>query len=231
MPIGAVLGTERAMGFDDVSTGSTWSWLPAACVAALETLRIFRDEPILEHVRELDAVARAGARRRSQERYPCIGDVRVDGLFHRDRVREGSRDEGARPGSDGAGRARMPAPRAARRRQHDVDEPPAVAGHAGRGAASGGSRSWTRRSPRRSARRQPDASTLNDASTADCDRVVVQRHAETGRVERLRPFPAASIVIGVVTPNSNSSDGTARSKKLVRPNASITWRFADCTSV
>ncbi|MET0476009.1 MAG: aminotransferase class III-fold pyridoxal phosphate-dependent enzyme, partial [Mycobacterium sp.] len=30
MPIGAVLGTERSMDFDDVSTGSTWSWLPAA---------------------------------------------------------------------------------------------------------------------------------------------------------------------------------------------------------
>jgi 4-aminobutyrate aminotransferase-like enzyme len=80
MPIGAVIGTERAMGFDDVSTGSTWSWLPAACVAALETLRIFRDEPILEHVRELDAVARR-ALAPLQERYACIGDVRVTGCF------------------------------------------------------------------------------------------------------------------------------------------------------
>ena len=95
MPIGAVLGTERAMGFDDVSTGSTWSWLPAACVAALETLRVFRDEPILEHVRELDAAARAALA-------PLAGAIRVHRrrprhrLLHRDRVREGSRDEGAR---------------------------------------------------------------------------------------------------------------------------------------
>ena len=70
MPIGAVLGTERAMGFDD----STWSWLPAACVAALETLRILRDEPILEHVRELDAVAPAALEPLAQ-RHDCIGEV------------------------------------------------------------------------------------------------------------------------------------------------------------
>jgi 4-aminobutyrate aminotransferase-like enzyme len=80
MPIGAVLGTERAMGFDDLSTGSTWSWLPAACAAALATLDAFEKEPILEHVRELDAVASA----RLQElkaRHACIGDVRVVGCF------------------------------------------------------------------------------------------------------------------------------------------------------
>ena len=80
MPIGAVLGTERAMGFDDVSTGSTWSWLPAACVAALETLRVFRDEPILDHVRDLDATARR-AFEPLAERHACIGDVRVIGCF------------------------------------------------------------------------------------------------------------------------------------------------------
>ncbi len=80
MPIGAVLGTERAMGFDDVSTGSTWSWLPAACVAALETLRIFREEPILAHVRELEAAAVRGLAPLA-DRYACIGDIRVVGCF------------------------------------------------------------------------------------------------------------------------------------------------------
>ncbi|HEY7668664.1 MAG TPA: aminotransferase class III-fold pyridoxal phosphate-dependent enzyme [Actinomycetota bacterium] len=80
MPIGAVLGTERAMGFDDVSTGSTWSWLPAACVAALETLRIFRDEPILENVLaiEAEALRLLGP---LMERHACIGDVRATGCF------------------------------------------------------------------------------------------------------------------------------------------------------
>ena len=63
MPIGAVLGSERALGgFDDLSTGSTWSWLPASCAAALATLDIFEREPILENVRLLEADRRRGAR-------------------------------------------------------------------------------------------------------------------------------------------------------------------------
>jgi 4-aminobutyrate aminotransferase-like enzyme len=80
MPIGAVLGTDRAMGFDDLSTGSTWSWLPAACAAALATLDAFEKEPILEHVRELDA-AGSRALESLKARYECIGDVRVAGCF------------------------------------------------------------------------------------------------------------------------------------------------------
>jgi 4-aminobutyrate aminotransferase-like enzyme len=80
MPIGAVLGTERAMGFDDISTGSTWSWLPAACAAALATLEAFEREPILENVSALEAAAarRLGAMR---ERFESIGDVRAIGCF------------------------------------------------------------------------------------------------------------------------------------------------------
>jgi 4-aminobutyrate aminotransferase-like enzyme len=80
MPIGAVLGTERAMGFDDVSTGSTWSWLPAACAAALETISILRREPVLAHVMALERAAQAGLAPLA-ERHACIGDVRVVGGF------------------------------------------------------------------------------------------------------------------------------------------------------
>lgn len=80
MPIGAVLGTERAMDFDDVSTGSTWSWLPGACAAALETLAVFEREPILEHVRVLEAAGREHLNA-LKDRYPSIGDVRVAGCF------------------------------------------------------------------------------------------------------------------------------------------------------
>jgi taurine--2-oxoglutarate transaminase len=80
MPIGAVLGSARAMGFDDVSTGSTWSWLPAACAAALETLAVFAREPILEHVMDLERAA-GPALARLAERHDCIGDVRVVGGF------------------------------------------------------------------------------------------------------------------------------------------------------
>ncbi|HEV8087553.1 MAG TPA: aminotransferase class III-fold pyridoxal phosphate-dependent enzyme [Actinomycetota bacterium] len=80
MPIGAVLGTERAMGFDDLSTGSTWSWFPASCAAALETLAVFRDEPVLDNVLALEA-AGAEELKRLAGRFPAIGDVRSVGCF------------------------------------------------------------------------------------------------------------------------------------------------------
>jgi 4-aminobutyrate aminotransferase-like enzyme len=80
MPIGAVLGTDRAMSFDDISTGSTWSWFPASCAAALETLAIFREEPVLENVRALEA---AGQEELDalMSRFEEIGDVRSVGCF------------------------------------------------------------------------------------------------------------------------------------------------------
>ena len=81
MPIGALLGSEAAIGgFDDVPTGSTWAWLPASCAAALETLAIFEREPVLENVRELEAL---GAARLSElaGRFDQIGEVRAVGCF------------------------------------------------------------------------------------------------------------------------------------------------------
>jgi 4-aminobutyrate aminotransferase-like enzyme len=81
MPIGAVLGSERAMGtFDDVPTGSTWAWLPAACAAALETIRAFEEESVLDNVRLLDE---EGHRLLGQlrDRFEPIGDVRVAGGY------------------------------------------------------------------------------------------------------------------------------------------------------
>ncbi len=81
MPIGAVLGTERAMGgFDDVSTGSTWAWLPAACAAALATIGFIREDGRLDHVRELEAVALEELTPLMDE-LPAVGDVRVIGCF------------------------------------------------------------------------------------------------------------------------------------------------------
>ena len=90
MPIGALLGTEASMDFDDVSTGSTWSWLPAACAAALATLDVFEREPVLENVMALEA---AGLEGLGGADGPLRGDRRrpSDRLLHGDRVREGPR--------------------------------------------------------------------------------------------------------------------------------------------
>ena len=86
MPIGALLGTDAAMDFDDVSTGSTWSWLPAACAAALATLDVFEAEPVLENVMALEVAGLEGLAA-LRERHEAIGDVRAVGLLHGDRVR------------------------------------------------------------------------------------------------------------------------------------------------
>jgi 4-aminobutyrate aminotransferase-like enzyme len=81
MPIGALLGSERALGgFEDLSTGSTWSWLPAACAASLAYLDVLEREDVLGNVRALHAVAvsKLGP---LVEQVPQVGDVRVQGGF------------------------------------------------------------------------------------------------------------------------------------------------------
>ena len=77
-------------GTDDVPTGSTWAWLPAACVAALKTIELFAHEPVLANVLELEQVAREELGKLA-ERHQQIGDVRVRGCYQaiefvRDRV-------------------------------------------------------------------------------------------------------------------------------------------------
>jgi 4-aminobutyrate aminotransferase-like enzyme len=81
MPIGAVLGSEAVLGtFDDLSTGSTWAWLPAACAVALRALDVFEDEGVLDNVRALHQVA-VDVLAPLVDRYEQIGDVRVQGCF------------------------------------------------------------------------------------------------------------------------------------------------------
>jgi 4-aminobutyrate aminotransferase-like enzyme len=81
MPIGAVLGSEKVVGsFDDVSTGSTWAWLPASCAVALRTLDVFEEEGVLDNVRELHDVA-VDVLTPLVDRYEQVGDVRVQGGF------------------------------------------------------------------------------------------------------------------------------------------------------
>lgn len=81
MPIGAVLGSEAVLGtFDDVSTGSTWAWLPAACAVALRTLDVIEQEAVLDNVRALHEVA-VEVLVPLVDRYEQVGDVRVQGCF------------------------------------------------------------------------------------------------------------------------------------------------------
>lgn len=81
MPIGAVLGTEAVLGtFDDVSTGSTWAWLPASCAVALRTIEIFEREGVLDNVRALHDVS-AEVLGPLVDRHEQVGDVRVQGCF------------------------------------------------------------------------------------------------------------------------------------------------------
>ena len=81
MPIGAVLASERAAGgYDDVPTGSTWSWLPASCAAALATLDFFEREPVLENVASLELLA-ADRLAELERTFEAVGDVRAIGCF------------------------------------------------------------------------------------------------------------------------------------------------------
>jgi len=80
-PIAAVLGTERAMGgYDDVPTGSTWSWLPWACAASIATIEAFEREPVLENVRELERVGELKLGELA-DRFEQIGEARAVGGF------------------------------------------------------------------------------------------------------------------------------------------------------
>lgn len=81
MPIGALLGNERSLGgYDDLSTGSTWSWLPAACAASLAYLDVLEREDVLGNVRALHQVA-VDKLVPLVDSIPQVGDVRVQGGF------------------------------------------------------------------------------------------------------------------------------------------------------
>jgi 4-aminobutyrate aminotransferase-like enzyme len=80
-PIGALLGSERVLGaFDDVSTGSTWAWLPTSCAAALAFLDELAAPGVLDHVQAIEARSLQvfGA---LADRYAVVGDVRSAGAL------------------------------------------------------------------------------------------------------------------------------------------------------
>lgn len=80
-PIGAVLGSERVLGsFDDVSTGSTWAWLPMSCAAALALLDELTRPGVLDHVLAIEKRSRAAFGKLAAA-CDAVGDVRVAGAL------------------------------------------------------------------------------------------------------------------------------------------------------
>jgi adenosylmethionine-8-amino-7-oxononanoate aminotransferase len=87
LPLSAVLTTNRIYEafYADYSTGKaflhshSYSGNPLACRAALETLAIFRDEPVLERNRMLGA--RLAARLAPLAEHPHVAEVRQTGMI------------------------------------------------------------------------------------------------------------------------------------------------------
>ena len=110
------------------STGSTWSWLPGSCAAALATLDAFEREDVLANVaraRARPAPSGSGRDRASASR--PVGDVRAVGCFLAIEFVRDRADQGARPRAPGRGRGGDAAPRRDRRLEHDLAQPAAVA--------------------------------------------------------------------------------------------------------
>ncbi|MFI5074695.1 MAG: aspartate aminotransferase family protein [Actinomycetales bacterium] len=80
---GVVLSPAVAATFEDLAFpgGLTYSGHPLACAAAVASIRIFREEGILEHVRELGETVIGPALRDLADRHPSVGEVRGLGVF------------------------------------------------------------------------------------------------------------------------------------------------------
>lgn len=61
--------------------GLTYAGHPLACATGIESIRIMRDEGLIENSRERGAQLDAGLRQLAQ-RHPSIGDIRGQGLFY-----------------------------------------------------------------------------------------------------------------------------------------------------
>jgi 4-aminobutyrate--pyruvate transaminase len=87
VPISAVMVNEKvhsAIAANSGKLGSfghgyTYSGHPVACAVALETLKVYEDERILEHVREVAPAFQAGLRAFAER--PWVGNVRGVGLI------------------------------------------------------------------------------------------------------------------------------------------------------
>ena len=80
---GVILSPAIAATFEDLAFpgGLTYSGHPLACAAAVASIRIFREEGILEHVRELGETVIGPELRALAGRHPSVGEVRGLGVF------------------------------------------------------------------------------------------------------------------------------------------------------
>ena len=147
MPIGALLGSERALGgFDDVPTGSTWAWLPGALRRGAGDDRDLRDTSRCSRTCSSSSALAADRLAALKERYEVIGDVRAVGCFLAIEFVRDRETKRARHRAPERGRRRDAAPRRARRLVDDLAQHPALAGDAGGGARQGAARSSPSRS-------------------------------------------------------------------------------------
>lgn len=79
MPIGATLGSVAAMP-DDVVTGGTFPWQPAACAAALRGIEIIERDGLLGQAAHLERLA-VETLGRLPDQFELVGDVRIKGLY------------------------------------------------------------------------------------------------------------------------------------------------------
>lgn len=83
IPFGALIVNERvASYFDDhlLPQGLTYSAHPVGCAAALEVLKIYEDEGMLENTREMGAYVNEQVKE-LMKKHPSIGDFRNTGLL------------------------------------------------------------------------------------------------------------------------------------------------------
>ncbi|WP_020598646.1 aminotransferase class III-fold pyridoxal phosphate-dependent enzyme [Spirosoma panaciterrae] len=83
IPFGCLMMTDKiAAKFNDtvLATGMTYNAHPVGCAAALETIKIYEDENLIENAADMGQYVAQQAERMKQK-HPCIGDFRTTGLL------------------------------------------------------------------------------------------------------------------------------------------------------
>jgi 4-aminobutyrate aminotransferase len=79
MPLGAIIAKESKMRWVGGSHGSTFGGNNVSCAAALATIDLVESK-YMANARKMGARLKTGLKK-MQKKYPCIGDVRGEGLF------------------------------------------------------------------------------------------------------------------------------------------------------